>query len=318
MGVVVLGLAIAALLPAAYRMARPFVAAFVLAAILAVALNPLQNRASRLLKHSSLAALLTTLAGLGPILAILLLTVTMMVREIRSIDVSGIWRSDFGRAGEWLNAGTLTDRQAMVHKAAAQLGQASGALFAMALAVVFLYVMLLYGRGWVSQVRGMLPLDTEVTERIVSTTRDAIIANVNGVLANSAADAVVYGIVFGIAGVASPVMWALIAGFSTLLPIVGGTIVWLPIAVILAIHGTYAKALVVGVGCFAGQTAVDMLLRPRVIGNRLRLPPLVVFLAVLGGANAFGPLGILVGPVIVSVLAALAREFRLQLRPASG
>jgi len=296
-------------------MARPFLTAFMLAGILAVALDPLQNRASRLVKRSSLAALLTTLVGLGPILAIILLTVMMIVREIRSIDLSGIWHSGLGRAGEWLNSGASTDRQAMIHKAADQLSHAGGALFTVSLAVVFLYVMLLYGRGWVSQIPEMVPLDKEVTARILSATRDAIIGNVDGVLANGAADAVVYGIVFGIAGVASPIMWALIAGFSTLIPIVGGMIVWLPIAVILAIHGSYVKALIVGGGCLAGQTAVDTLLRPKVIGNRLRLPPLVIFLAVLGGANAFGPLGILLGPVIVSVLAALTREFRLQLRP---
>jgi len=307
---VVLGLAIAVLLPVAYRMAKPFLTAFVLAAILAVALDPLQKRTSRLVTRSSLAALLTTLVGLVPILAIILLAAMTIVREIKSADLSGIWR-----VGQLLNSGVSIDREAAIRKAAAELTQAGGALFTIGLAVLFLYVLLLHGRGWVGRIAELVPLDKEVTARILSTTSDAIVANVDGILAVGAADAILYGIVFAIARIPSPVLWALVAGLSTLVPIVGGTIVWLPIAVILAIHGAYAKAVIVGVGCLAGQEVVSMFLRPRVIGSRLQQPPLVIALSVLGGADAFGALGILLGPVIVSVLAALAREFRMQLRP---
>jgi len=83
----------------------------------------------------------------------------------------------------------------------------------------------------------------------------------------------------------------------------------------LADRGTYVRASLVGLACLAGQMVDATVLRPRVIGTRLRQPPLLIALSVLGGADAFGALGILLGPVIVSVLAALAREFRMQLRP---
>jgi len=309
-GILVLGLAIAALLPAAYRMARPFLTAFVLAAILSVALDPLQQRANRLVKRSSLAAFFTTLVGLGPILAIILLAGVMIVREIKSADLSGIWH-----AREWLESSAGVDRQAVIQKTVAELSQAGGALFTTCLAVIFLYVLLLRGRGWVAQVPEMVPLDKAVTARILSTTRDAIVANVDGIVAVSAAEGIVFGIVFAVARIPSPILWAVIAGLSTLVPIVGGTIVWLPIAVTLAIHKAYAKAIIVAVGSLAGQVAVSELLRPAVISSRLQQPPLLIALSVLGGTDAFGPLGVLLGPVIVSVLAALAREFRLQLRP---
>jgi len=309
-GILLLGVAIAALLPAAYLMARPFLTAFVLAAILAVALDPLQTRANRLVKRSSLAAFLTTLVGLGPILAIILVAAMMIIREIKSADLSGIWR-----AGEWLKATAPIDRQAAIQKLAAELSQAGGALFTIILTVMFLYVLLLRGRGWVSQISEIVPLDKSVTARVRSTMSDAIVANVDGILAVGAAEAVAYGIVFGIARIESPVMWALIGGFASLTPVVGGMVVWLPMAVIMAIHKTYVKALIVGVGCLAGQAAVATLLRPLVVGNRLRQPPLMIALSILGGTDAFGALGILLGPVIVSVLAALVREFRMQLRP---
>jgi len=154
-----------------------------------------------------------------------------------------------------------------------------------------------------------------VTDRLVGAIRDAIVANVDGILVVAAVEAILYGIIFLVAGVGSPAMWGAIAGLASMLPIVGAMAAWLPVAVTIAIHGAYAKAVIVGVVCLAGQEAVALLLLPKVVGARLRQPPLLIALSVLGGASAFGALGILLGPVVVSVLAALVQEFRVQLQP---
>lgn len=309
-GVLVLALAIAVLLPAVYRMARPFLNAIALAAILAVALDPLQRRANRLVARSSVAALITTLVAVGSVLAVTLLAGEVVNREIKSGAVAGLLH-----AGERLTASASIDRNRVIQEAGAQLSQVAGGLFTGAMAMLFLYVLLLRGQGWIGQLTAMLPLDTSVTNRILSTIRDAIVANVDGILAVSAAEAVWYGIAFWVAGIDSPAMWGALAGLASMVPIVGGMAVWLPIAITLAFHGTYVKALLVGLGCLAGQMAVGTLLRPRVVGTRLQLPPLLIALAMLGGTDAFGPLGILLGPVIVSIMDALVREFRLQLQP---
>src|SRR5271157_2667997 len=107
-GLLVLGIAIVALLPAAYRMARPFLTALVLAAILAVVLDPLQKRASRLIKRPSVAALITTLVAVGPVVTVVLLVGAAINREIKS----GAFRAIL-RAGERLTAGASIDRQAI-------------------------------------------------------------------------------------------------------------------------------------------------------------------------------------------------------------
>jgi len=292
-------------------MARPFLTAMVLAAILAVALDPLQKRAGRLVKRPLVAALLTTLVAVGAVVTVVLLVGAAINREIRS----GVF-GDIVRAAERLTGGAPIDRHA-IEQALADLSQVAGSLFTGGLAVVFLYVALVYGKGWVTQLAAMLPLDTSVTDRILGTIRDAIVANVDGIFAESAVEALLYGIVFWIAGIGLPVMWGAFAGFASMIPLIGAAAVWLPVAVTMAIHGAFVKAALVGVVCFAGQHAVALLLVPRIVGTRLRQPPLLIALSVLGGVSAFGALGILLGPVMVSVLAALVREFRIQLRPNS-
>ena len=308
-GVLVIALSIAALLPAAYRMVRPFLTAMVLAAILAVVLDPLQKRVGRFISRSSVAALITTVVAVGPILALVFFAGVVIEREIKAGAFSGILR-----AGQRLTASAPIDAHA-IQQAAAQLSQVAGDLFTVAMAVLFLYVLLVHGQSWLVQSTALLPLDAAVTNRILATMRDAIVANVNGIVAVSAAEAVLFGTIFWVADIGSPILWGALAGLASMVPVVGGMIVWLPIAVTLAIHRAWAKASLVAIGCLAGQTAVAELLRPKVVGSRLRLPPLLIALSVLGATNAFGAMGILMGPVIVSVLAALVREFRVQLRP---
>ena len=307
----VLGIAIAALLPAVYRMAQPFLTAFVLSAILAVVFDPLQKWAGRLVRRPSVAALITTLVAVGPVVGVVLVVGAAINREIKS----GAF-GDIVRAAERLTEGASIDRHA-IQQALADLSQVAGGLFTGALAVLFLYVLLVYGQGWLAQLTAMLPLDVSVTNRILATIRNAIMANVGGILAMSVVEAFFFGTVFWLAGISLPAMWGAFAGLASMIPLIGAAAVWLPVAVTLAIHGAYLKAALVGVVCFAGQQAVALLLVPRIVGTRLRQPPLLIALAVLGGASAFGALGILLGPVMVSVLAALVREFRIQLRPDS-
>jgi predicted PurR-regulated permease PerM len=310
-GFLVLALAIIILLPAAYRMVRPFVAAFLLAAILAVSLDPLQNRLARHVSRS-IAALITTLVAVGPVLLVVFLAGVAIERQIRSGALSGIFH-----ISQRLTASAAPIDSRTVQQAATQLNQVAGAIFTGGLAILFLYVLLVHGKKWLSQMTTFIPLDAEVTNRIAGNVRDAIQANVNGILAVSAADAVLFGIVFSLGGTGSPALWGALAGLASMTPVVGASIVWMPIAVTVAIRKAWLAGLLVAAGCFAGQEAVNLLLRPRVLGKRLRQPPLLIALAVLGATEAFGALGILLGPVIVSVLAALLRELRNQLRPDS-
>ena len=315
-GIVFLALAIGLLSPAVYRIARPFLTAFILAGILAVALNPLQNWVSRLVSRSSVAALITTFVSMGPILALVFLAGEVIERGLKSGAFSEILRAaQRFSASESINSAPVNSKVAQ--EVAAQISHLAGGFFTAGLAVVFLYVLLVHGQTWVRQLTDLLPLDTAVTNRIVSTTRESIVANVDGIVAVSAAQAVLFAVVFWLAGIDSPIPWGTLAGLASMLPVIGGTVVWLPMSIAVALHGTWVKALLMGLACLVGQTAISELLRPRVVGKRLRQPSLLIALSVIGATNAFGAPGILLGPVIVSVMAALVRELRTQVQSSS-
>jgi predicted PurR-regulated permease PerM len=157
-------------------------------------------------------------------------------------------------------------------------------------------------------------MDPAVSDRILAAVRDAIVANVDGILAIGAMEAVLFAAIFRVGGITSPAMWGVFAGLSSMIPPIGAATVWLPVTITLGFHGTWIKAAVIGIVCLATQEGVRLLLLQRMTGTRLRQPALLVALSVLGATSACGALGIVVGPVIVSILGALVQEFRIQLR----
>jgi len=109
------------------------------------------------------------------------------------------------------------------------------------------------------------------------------------------------GLLFYFTGVHSPVLWGVVAGFCSMIPIVGPPIVWVPVALSFAFMGAWGKAAIItAVGAGVIGTA-DNILRPWIISGRVQLHPLLVFISLLGGAQAFGFLGLFIGPAALSV-----------------
>jgi predicted PurR-regulated permease PerM len=115
---------------------------------------------------------------------------------------------------------------------------------------------------------------------------------------------------YAIAGVPEVALLGALTAISSLVPIVGTVLVWLPVGIWLIVsdHVTAGLleliygALVVGIFCEYG-------VRPRLVGSKSHAPTLVTFISLFGGVKLFGMLGLVVGPVIASVALALLRTY---------
>jgi predicted PurR-regulated permease PerM len=97
---------------------------------------------------------------------------------------------------------------------------------------------------------------------------------------------------------------------ASLIPMLGAATVWAPCAIYLAVTGSWGKAIILA--AFGGLviSSVDNFLRPKLVGERVRLNELVMFFSVLGGLQVFGVLGIVLGPVLFAITGALIQAFR--------
>ena len=108
------------------------------------------------------------------------------------------------------------------------------------------------------------------------------------------------GIVFAMFGLNSPFLWGVVMAFLAFLPIIGIGVVFLPAALYLFLKGKIAAALffVVFYGILSG--GIEYIFKPKIVGDRVKMHTLLVFLAIIGGLKLFGILGIIYGPLIVT------------------
>jgi predicted PurR-regulated permease PerM len=84
-------------------------------------------------------------------------------------------------------------------------------------------------------------------------------------------------------------------------PVLGAFVVWIPAALFLAMEGSWDKALALTLwGMFVVGT-IDNLLRPVLVGNRLKLHTVLAFISVVGGLMLFGSSGIILGPITLTI-----------------
>lgn len=126
-------------------------------------------------------------------------------------------------------------------------------------------------------------------------------AVVKGNLVVSAAQGAVIGIVFWLCGLSTPLLWGAVAAPFALIPVIGTAVVWLPGAIYLYSHDQHTTAVVMAITCTTLYFLLENLLKPMLLDRDLNLHPLFLFLAIVGGLNAFGVKGLILGPFIVTM-----------------
>jgi predicted PurR-regulated permease PerM len=115
---------------------------------------------------------------------------------------------------------------------------------------------------------------------------------------------------FWVLGLPSPLLWGLVTALFSLVPIIGSAAVWGPAVIILAIGGHWWKALILLIWGAVVVGQIDTLIRPYVISGRVKLHTLLIFFALLGGVEAFGVMGLFIGPVVLSVTLVILEMLR--------
>ena len=160
----------------------------------------------------------------------------------------------------------------------------------------------------------MLPLGpgrfAELQRRISTT----VVANFYGGIAVGAAQGTLTALAFWTLGIDAPVVWGFVTAVFSLLPMVGSAAVWLPASIVLLATGHMLKGLIL-LGLGAGVIGLaDNVIRPWIVSETARLHTVYVFFALLGGVQIFGVMGLFLGPVILSITAALLGMLQEDLR----
>jgi predicted PurR-regulated permease PerM len=174
-----------------------------------------------------------------------------------------------------------------------------------AVALLVFFYFLRDGQLIAEKLRGTLPLPQPELDLIFGRISQTIRAALGGKVVVAAIQGTLGGVMFGWLGLPAPVFWGAVMAAFSLFPVVGAFVIWVPAALILALSGEWKHALLLVAWGLLIIHPVDNLLGPILVGGTLHLHTMLMFFSIIGGVAAFGPSGIVVGPVTVAVGVAL-------------
>jgi len=149
-------------------------------------------------------------------------------------------------------------------------------------------------------------------EKFVSVTR----ATLKGTILIGIAQGVLGGLAFWAVGLDGAVFWGTVMTVLSIIPGVGGAIIWVPAAIILISTGEVWRALALVAFCGLVVGSVDNLLRPRLVGKDIKMHELLIFFSTLGGLLLFGVTGFILGPILAALFVTAWEMFGTAFRSA--
>ena len=187
-------------------------------------------------------------------------------------------------------------------------------LFGAVIMLVSIFFFLIDGPGMSETIMRLLPMDRRYQRELVDEFDRISRAVVMATLLSAVAQGLLAGLGFWFIGVGAVFLLTLLAMVLALVPFIGAAAVWVPACFWLyLVQGRLAAAIVLAVYGVAIVSMADNVIKPMVLRGESNLHPLLALLSVLGGAQVLGPIGILVGPMVVVFLQTLLNILRREL-----
>jgi predicted PurR-regulated permease PerM len=328
--------ALAILLAGAYLVLRPFLVPILWAAILVYATWPLLQQLRRHLPGHGIATSAIMTASLilllfGPVVLISLAlsaemaTAVAVVREISAQDQSRMLA--FVRDIPLMGLAAANRLEALIQdpqvlrESLVSLAQASSGLLKemaggaarnavkLGIALITVFFLYLHGDVIVAQVRrAAVSLGGERVLDYLTPVTQTVNAVLFGLILTALAQGLLAGLAYGAVGLPVPALLGAATALLALIPF-GAPLVWGPAGAYLLLQEQWLAGVGLLLWGLLVVSLVDNLVRPVVISATTRIPFLLVFFGVIGGAMAFGLIGLFLGPILLSVLLTLWREW---------
>ncbi len=191
----------------------------------------------------------------------------------------------------------------------------AGTLASLAIMVLTLYYFFADGPNMVVALMNLSPLDDAYEQELLDKFADISRAVVVAVLLSAVVQGLLAGIGYYFAGVQNVFFLTVATCFLAMVPFVGAAAIWVFVCLYLYFYvGATTAAIVLAIYCVVVVSMVDNLIKPMVLHGQSNLHPLLALLSVIGGIQALGPIGILVGPMLVAFLQALLNMLNKELQ----
>lgn len=302
-----------------YLLAAPFLSPIAWSLSLAVVCVPMQRRVEAIVRSPGLAAAISVFLIGAVVLVLVTFVGERLGREassgaqlVNARIESGEWRRAIELhprlipLADWLEQQNLpaTVKSTATWMSTTGAGFVRGSVIEVMSLLLTFYLLFYFLRdrhAAIVVLRSVLPLTHVEMDRLLNRITDTIHATIYGTMIVAAVQGFLGGLMFWWLGLPAPLLWGVVMGLLAIIPLLGAFIVWVPAALFLAIDGHWGQAIVLSLWGLIVVGTIDNFLRPMLVGQRLQLPTVLAFISVVGGIAVFGPAGLILGPVTLSV-----------------
>lgn len=313
----------------------PYLNILILALVLAIVFNPLYDKIlSVVIKKEWLAAILTILVVIFIVLIPLVIISFLMWKEAaqfytdltdgtREANIINTVSAAIGAKFKVISPGVSLNIEQAIKQTVGWIFGQIGAIFSSVAQFIFgflLTIMTLFyflkdGRKIIRAAIRLSPLKDEYDTILIEKFRKSVHTVVAGTLTVAIIQGLLVSIGFYLFGIPNGMLWGSAAAIASLIPFVGTTIVLIPAIAYLFLIGNTISALGLFIWGSVAVGLIDNFLSPKLIGRNIGIHPLLILFSILGGLVFFGPIGLLIGPLVLSLLFALLEIYQSQLAP---
>jgi len=305
---------------------RPILLSIIMGIILVVVFTPLYGRVLKVIKNENFSALLIVFILIFLILLPLWFLTPIFIKQsfevylasqqidfitpLKNIFPSFFTSEEFAtEIGSILHSFVTKTANSFVNSFS-RLILNFPILFLQLIVVFFTFFFVLRDKDkLISYIKSILPFSKSVEKKLFDSSRDITFSVVYGQIATGVIQGLIVGLGFFIFKVSNSLFLTSLAILAGIFPIIGTTIVWLPVVIYLFIAGNLFSAF--GVGIF-GITSfgIDNIIRPILVSKRARMHPLLILIGMIGGLLFFGILGFILGPLIIAYVLIVLEIYR--------
>jgi len=350
-GIIFFGLIALMVLWATWRIIWPFATPLLVAAILVTVTYPLFEKLRARMKGRSALAAVTMLLGITFLLVIPLFLITIalvheannVIQDLQSGEARQVLaRIDVTSRLQWLrrwvpgfDPSTVSPQRLVLpivegipgwvaRNGTAVVGGIAGLLIAFFLLLLATYFFYVEGEVIIAELTILSPLPVRYDREFLAQFKNVIDATFRGHVMTGLAQGFTTALGLLIAGVPSALFWGAFATLLSLLPLVGAAIVWVPAAVYLYFmaslgHAAFWQPIFLTAWGLIVVPIVEHVVRPWAMRGKSQLPAIPLLFAVLGGMEAFGFIGLVIGPLVFSLLMSIIDIYKKSFRiPSAG
>lgn len=319
---------------------RPYLSYLIWGALLAMIANPLNSRLRNRVRSDNLRALVMSVIVVAVLIVPAALLTLGLVSEATDMynafrEASAEGKFDFilqpeayrwnEKVSEFLKPyvdisridveGFISDNLRglttyLAGKVSSVVGNISMAIISFVFIIFSMFFFIRDGDRIAEYMWNILPMSEDLRHDLATQQKEVIEASIYGGLIIAAVQGGLGALIFLILGLPSPLFWGVVMAFLSIIPLVGPWAVYLPTAVILFLTGSWVKAVILLVFGSVVVSQADNFLRPVIVGKRAKIPTLILLFSMLGGLRLFGILGLLLGPIIASMVLTLVNFYR--------